>query len=301
MPPPIWPDAASTTPATGSTWWAARYAMSSAADEPSLDADIDLTTDAVPDQTEKIVAGWADAVWLQGKRWGTMGARRGGTDDRDHDAPGRGLPSRFAQARRCVRRLHRGGPVAPGLHRQRHGPAAGITPRDRRPLRRPGRSGRRPAANAARSRGLVLRRSAPDAARRPFHRRSGPAARRRSGGRRSVHARSSGHRLGRADPRRAREAARGGPAVTGVVVRGRYRTGGGVPPRAAGPGPRAGPHPPAQGRPGPHPGRGGQDASRTPAPALGAAPRHRQTTDPGFRPRRRDLPSPRGRRGPDGP
>jgi poly(A) polymerase len=46
-------------------------------DEPSIGADIDLTTDALPDQTEKIVAGWADAVWLQGKRWGTVGVRRG--------------------------------------------------------------------------------------------------------------------------------------------------------------------------------------------------------------------------------
>ncbi|HXQ59131.1 MAG TPA: CCA tRNA nucleotidyltransferase [Acidimicrobiales bacterium] len=49
-----------------------------ATDEPSVDADIDLTTDALPDQTEKIVGGWADAVWLQGKRWGTIGARHAG-------------------------------------------------------------------------------------------------------------------------------------------------------------------------------------------------------------------------------
>ena len=47
-------------------------------DEPLEDADIDLTTDALPDQTEKIVAGWGDAVWLQGKRWGTIGARKAG-------------------------------------------------------------------------------------------------------------------------------------------------------------------------------------------------------------------------------
>jgi poly(A) polymerase len=43
-----------------------------------VDSDIDLTTDAVPDETEKIVGGWADAVWLQGKKWGTIGARKGG-------------------------------------------------------------------------------------------------------------------------------------------------------------------------------------------------------------------------------
>jgi poly(A) polymerase len=40
-------------------------------------ADLDFTTDALPDQTEKIISGWADAVWTQGKRFGTIGARRG--------------------------------------------------------------------------------------------------------------------------------------------------------------------------------------------------------------------------------
>jgi poly(A) polymerase len=42
------------------------------------DADIDLTTDALPDETEKLVAGWAEAVWLQGKKWGTIGALKEG-------------------------------------------------------------------------------------------------------------------------------------------------------------------------------------------------------------------------------
>jgi len=37
-------------------------------------ADIDLTTDALPDEIEEIIAGWADALWLQGKRFGTIGA-----------------------------------------------------------------------------------------------------------------------------------------------------------------------------------------------------------------------------------
>ncbi len=41
-------------------------------------ADYDLTTDAVPDEIERVVAGWADAVWTQGKRFGTIGCRRGG-------------------------------------------------------------------------------------------------------------------------------------------------------------------------------------------------------------------------------
>lgn len=40
-----------------------------------LDAasDLDFTTDARPDQIEEIVSGWADAVWTQGKRFGTIG------------------------------------------------------------------------------------------------------------------------------------------------------------------------------------------------------------------------------------
>ena len=44
-----------------------------------LDAglDLDFTTDARPDEIEAVVAGWADAVWLQGKRFGTIGLRKG--------------------------------------------------------------------------------------------------------------------------------------------------------------------------------------------------------------------------------
>ncbi len=41
-------------------------------------ADIDLTTDALPDEIEALVAGWADAVWLQGKRFGTIGCSHAG-------------------------------------------------------------------------------------------------------------------------------------------------------------------------------------------------------------------------------
>lgn len=40
--------------------------------------DYDLTTDAHPDDTERILRGWADAVWLQGKRFGTVGAAKAG-------------------------------------------------------------------------------------------------------------------------------------------------------------------------------------------------------------------------------
>ncbi len=41
-------------------------------------ADLDFATDARPDEIEAVVTGWADAVWLQGKRFGTIGFRKGG-------------------------------------------------------------------------------------------------------------------------------------------------------------------------------------------------------------------------------
>ena len=39
--------------------------------------DFDLTTDARPEQVKGLLEGWADAVWTQGERFGTIGARRG--------------------------------------------------------------------------------------------------------------------------------------------------------------------------------------------------------------------------------
>jgi len=40
--------------------------------------DLDFTTDARPDDIEKVVAPVADAVWTQGKKFGTIGLRLGG-------------------------------------------------------------------------------------------------------------------------------------------------------------------------------------------------------------------------------
>lgn len=42
--------------------------------------DIDLTTDARPEDTKRLVQGWADSVWAQGERFGTIGCRRDGWD-----------------------------------------------------------------------------------------------------------------------------------------------------------------------------------------------------------------------------
>jgi poly(A) polymerase len=44
----------------------------------SEESDLDLTTDARPDEIERIVRGWADDVWTQGARFGTIGCRKGG-------------------------------------------------------------------------------------------------------------------------------------------------------------------------------------------------------------------------------
>jgi poly(A) polymerase len=42
-----------------------------------LQGDIDLTTDARPEVTSELAKGWADAIWDQGARFGTVGLKRG--------------------------------------------------------------------------------------------------------------------------------------------------------------------------------------------------------------------------------
>jgi poly(A) polymerase len=40
-------------------------------------ADLDLTTNALPDATKAILSDWADSVWEQGQAFGTIGAKKG--------------------------------------------------------------------------------------------------------------------------------------------------------------------------------------------------------------------------------
>ena len=54
----------------------ARAAVADPSADPLAGADLDLTTDARPDDIERLLRGWADAIWLQGKRFGTVGAAR---------------------------------------------------------------------------------------------------------------------------------------------------------------------------------------------------------------------------------
>src|SRR5437588_9937050 len=45
---------------------------------PDEKGDVDIATDARPDEVERVVRGWADHVWLQGKRFGTVGCEKNG-------------------------------------------------------------------------------------------------------------------------------------------------------------------------------------------------------------------------------
>ena len=40
--------------------------------------DFDATTDARPDEIKQLLRGWGDAVWTQGERFGTIGAKKAG-------------------------------------------------------------------------------------------------------------------------------------------------------------------------------------------------------------------------------
>jgi poly(A) polymerase len=40
------------------------------------DFDLDLTTDARPDQIKACLDGWAESVWNQGEKFGTIGANK---------------------------------------------------------------------------------------------------------------------------------------------------------------------------------------------------------------------------------
>ena len=77
-----------------------------------ITGDFDLTTDARPSETKAVLEGWADAMWTQGERFGTIGTRKGDAVVRDHDPPRRGLSPRLSQARGGVLR-RRSRPTSP--------------------------------------------------------------------------------------------------------------------------------------------------------------------------------------------
>ncbi len=52
-----------------------KYASSAVA---SAVPDLDFTTDALPDEVQSLIGGWADNVWTQGKQFGTIAALKDG-------------------------------------------------------------------------------------------------------------------------------------------------------------------------------------------------------------------------------
>ncbi|CAB4889111.1 unannotated protein [freshwater metagenome] len=46
-------------------------------DRLSDDRDYDATTDALPEEIKACLSGWADAIWTQGEKFGTIGAKKG--------------------------------------------------------------------------------------------------------------------------------------------------------------------------------------------------------------------------------
>ena len=61
-------------PATSSRWSAARSATRCSGRHHN---DLDFTTSARPEQTERLLKGWADAIWDMGRAFGTIGCRKG--------------------------------------------------------------------------------------------------------------------------------------------------------------------------------------------------------------------------------
>ena len=64
----------SRTPVTSCRWSAARSATRCSG---RAHNDLDFATSARPDDTERLLRGWADAVWDMGRDFGTIGCRKG--------------------------------------------------------------------------------------------------------------------------------------------------------------------------------------------------------------------------------
>ena len=196
---------ASPTPGTSSTWSGGPCATSSsgrhARDWTSARARTPRETTRDPARVGRPPVPRRRAV-RHGRR------AEGRPPARDHDLPRGGLRRGAPQAGGDLRRRRRDRPGAARLHDQRDGgPAA------RRRLRRPVRRGEGArgalARHAARPRGLVRRRPPADGPRRAVRGAARGRPRRRASSRRwRAMAERLDDRLGRADPRRARPAAR---------------------------------------------------------------------------------------------
>lgn len=77
-----------------------------------LGTDLDFTTDARPEQVQKLLSGWADNQWDTGIDFGTISAAKAGQQIEITDVPGRRVRPGVAQSRRPVRDETRGRPGA---------------------------------------------------------------------------------------------------------------------------------------------------------------------------------------------
>ena len=88
-----------------------------------LGTDLDFTTDARPEQMQRMLRPWADALWDTGIEFGTLGVGKGDQPHGDHHVPRRHLRPGVPQSGGAVRRPPRRRPGPPRLHRQRDGGA----------------------------------------------------------------------------------------------------------------------------------------------------------------------------------
>ena len=145
-PPPSSPSC-STTPQGASTWSGDRSGMPSSRSAPASAGPPGQGVRLRPDHRRPARGDREDRGRLGRRRVDPGRAVRddrlpsAGPAVRDHHAPGRGVPTRLAQARSDLRRRRRGRPLPPRLHGQRDGIAAPRVRADR-PVQRARRPGR---------------------------------------------------------------------------------------------------------------------------------------------------------------
>ena len=209
----------------------------------------------------ELVTGWADAVWTQGRRFGTIGCRRG---DQVYE-----ITTHRAEATARTRVSPRWPSATPSrriwpVATSPSTPWPSVFPSSRSSILSTAWWTFRPStAHAAGSRGVFRRRPPPDAQGRPLHRRprsrTGPRCWSRRCATTTIVSRSCRPR----GSGMARQDRHGAGPLGGAVVRGAGPVWPTSSSRNTGPLPRAGPDPSPQGRVGPHLRRGGQDAAPT--------------------------------------
>ena len=264
----------------GSTSW--RLGGDALIGDVDLDVvDIDLTTDARPEEILDIVRGWADAVWEQGRQFGTIGLRKG---DRVFE-----ITTHRAEVYREDSRkpsVTFGDDVETDLARRDFTINAMALDLPTLSWWTPsGVGGPRPAQarDPARPRGLLQRRPAAHASGGALHRPLRPRPRRRlveSAVARSPTGSPSCRPSGSATSSTRSCWSTSHPSRSGSSCARAWPT---ISARAAGPGAGAGPDPAPQGRARAHVRRRRQDVPGPAAAARGALPRHRQAPDAGLR------------------